>query len=134
MIVRTGVDLLETNRFEGISPGIRRRFLQRVYTERELAQAQDNDETLIALFSSKEAVSRALGTGIGPVAWREIEILHQPSGMPEVHLHGRAREIAGELGLCHWSLSISHSRSHVVAFVIALGSEPEAPAGGQAGV
>ena len=121
----TGVDLLETDRMAGLNPRIRQRFIRRVYTERELAQIRDEDQTLIARFAAKEAVSKALGTGIGPVSWQEIEILEKPSGAPYVVLHGKAKEVAESLGLQHWSLSLSHSRSHAVAFVVGWGEDAQ---------
>lgn len=108
---------------EGLNPHIRQRFIQRVYTEREREQVGDEDQGLIARFAAKEAVSKALGTGIGPVSWQEIEILERPSGAPYVILHGKAKAIADAMGLTHWSISLSHSRSHAVAFVVGWGEE-----------
>ena len=119
----TGVDLLEVDRMEGLNPRIRQRFIQRVYTERESEQVGDEDQGLIARFAAKEAVSKALGTGIDPVSWQEIEILERPSGAPYVILHGKAKAIADAMGLTHWSISLSHSRSHAVAFVVGWGED-----------
>jgi holo-[acyl-carrier protein] synthase len=121
--LRTGVDILETDRMQGIRPEIRKRFIQRVYTELEQEQCGDSDQALVARFSGKEAVSKALGTGIGFVAWREIEILEKPSGAPYVVLHGRAQAVADALGIQVWSISLSHSRNLAVAFVVAWGPE-----------
>lgn len=107
----------------GLNPRIRQRFIHRVYTEREREQIRDEDQGLIARFAAKEAISKALGTGIGPVSWQEIEILEKPSGAPYVILHGKAKAIAEAMGLTHWSLSLSHSRSHAVAFVVGWGED-----------
>jgi holo-[acyl-carrier protein] synthase len=76
---------------------------------------------LAVCFAAKEAASKALGTGIGPISWRDVEILHKWSGEPYLVLHGAARAIAKELGLTNWSVSLSHSRENAVAVVVAAG-------------
>ena len=72
-------------------------------------------------FAAKEAVAKALGTGIGDVTWTEIEILGDEQNAPKLTLSGMAETKAKELGLTNWSVSISHSQSHSVAFVVAIG-------------
>jgi holo-[acyl-carrier protein] synthase len=121
MILRSGIDILEISRLDEINPAIRERFIARVYTADEIAQAKNHSETLTGLFSAKEAVSKALGTGIGAVHWQDIEVLHLPSGQPTVSLHGQAKIIANQLGLTTWSVSISHDRDRVVALAVAIG-------------
>jgi holo-[acyl-carrier-protein] synthase len=121
MIVRSGIDTIEISRLKEINPAIRARFIERVFTTNEIHQASNRDEALSGLFAAKEAVSKALGTGIGHVSWREIEILHHPTGQPSVILHGNARRVADELGLTNWSVSISHDRNKAVAIAIAIG-------------
>lgn len=123
MILATGVDLIEIDRLAAIRPAILKRFIVRVFTPAELAQAGENRSSLAGLFAAKEAVAKALGTGIGPVAWQEIEILRTPEGAPVLHLHGNADTIARLKGLVHWSISISHSRTHAVALAVAIGGE-----------
>ncbi len=121
MILATGVDLIEIDRFSSIRPEILKRFLARVYTPAELEQVGGSHSSLAGLFAAKEAVAKALGTGIGPVSWKEIEILSSPKGEPILHLHGNADTIARQKGLNRWSLSISHSRTHAVAIAVAAG-------------
>ncbi len=121
MILRSGIDIIEVSRIDEINPNIRRRFIKRVYTPQEILQARDQSDTLTGLFSAKEAVSKALGTGIGKVHWQDIEILHLPSGQPVIHLHGHAKHVADQLGLETWSVSISHDRDKVVALAVAIG-------------
>lgn len=121
MILRSGIDILEICRLDEINPAIRERFITRVYTPEEIAQAKNHTDTLTGLFSAKEAVSKALGTGIGAVHWQDIEILHLPSGQPVVRLHGQAKIVADQLGLTTWSVSISHDRDRVVAMAVAIG-------------
>ena len=114
----TGVDLIEIERLAGVNPSIRDRFLKRVYTSRELDECEGVNSSLAGRFAAKEAVAKALGCGIGPIAWREIEILRAESGGPVLHLHGKAKDMAANLGVESWSVSISHSRTHAVAMVV----------------
>ena len=119
--LRTGIDLIEIDRLPAIQPRIRARFMARVYTPQELVEARESYPSLAGKFAAKEAASKALGTGIGPVRWQDFEILHGPQGEPVLHLHGAAQVIADKLGLKTWSVSISHSRSQAVAVVVAIG-------------
>lgn len=121
MILRTGVDIVEIQRLEQVNPAIRERFIRRVFTPREIELARGSYASLAGRFAAKEAVSKALGTGIGPVSWQDIEIRRDASGAPVLHLHGRAAEVARLLGLTTWSVSISHGRTHAVAMAVALG-------------
>lgn len=117
----TGVDLVEIERIRGVIEHHGARFLQRVFTSQELDEVKDNYASLAARFAAKEAVAKALGTGIGLVAWKEIEILRGPARQPILHLHGAAQHLAREMGLQHWSISLSHSHAHALAFVVAMG-------------
>ena len=122
MLLRTGVDLIEISRIAEIVRRHGRRYLDRIYTPAELDQSRQLPETLAGRFAAKEAVAKALGTGIGAVSWQDIEILGDEQNAPVLQLHGSAARLADELGLSSWSLSISHSLSHAVAFVVAIGS------------
>jgi holo-[acyl-carrier-protein] synthase len=121
MILRSGIDTIEISRLEDIRASIRRRFIARVFTTQEIAQALDRNDILAGLFAAKEAVSKALGTGIGRVRWQDIEVLHLPTGQPILHLHNNAKIIADDLGLTDWSVSISHDRSKAIAVAVAIG-------------
>jgi holo-[acyl-carrier protein] synthase len=118
-MLRNGVDIIEIERLAQISPEIRARFINRVYTESEKAICGDNNACFAGRFAAKEAVSKVLGTGIGPVSWKDIEILRGEAGEPIIILHAKAREKANEIGIQTWSISISHSRTLAIAFVIA---------------
>jgi holo-[acyl-carrier protein] synthase len=120
-ILRTGVDLVEIERLSGLSPEIYQRFLQRVFTNRELSEAGDSPASLAGRFAVKEAVSKVLGTGIGSLGWQQIEVERGPAGEPILHLYGNALLQAEQLGLTLWSISISHTRTHAVAVAVAMG-------------
>jgi holo-[acyl-carrier protein] synthase len=120
-MLRSGVDLVEINRIQGTVERYGDRFLKRVYTPYELAEVGSNYSSLAARFAAKEAVSKALGSGIGSVAWQEIEIRRGPANQPILHLYGAALNLAKELGLKDWSVSLSHSALLAIAFVVAWG-------------
>lgn len=122
MILQSGIDTIEISRLDDIKPSIRERFVARVFTAQEITQARDRSDVLSGLFAAKEAVSKALGTGIGYVSWQEIEILHLRTGQPIVNLHGNAKKVAEQLGLETWSVSISHDRNKAIAVAVAIGA------------
>lgn len=121
MKLRSGIDTIEISRLDEIKPAIRERFIQRVFTDKEKEQARNRSDVLSGLFAAKEAVSKALGTGIGYVHWRDIEIVHLASGQPTVTLHDNAKTVANQLGLDTWSVSISHDRNKAIAMAVAIG-------------
>lgn len=120
--LRTGIDLIEVERVGRAVQRHGERFLKRVFTPAELELLGDNLPSLAARFAAKEAVAKALCTGIGDVSWLEIEILRGKSKEPVLQLHGAARRLADESGLKTWSLSLSHTHEHAIALVIALDS------------
>lgn len=121
MILRTGVDLIEVARVRSAIQRHGQQFLQRIYTPRELTEVGDNESSLAARFAAKEAVSKALGTGIGEVTFQDIEILRGASGEPVLHLHCAAASLSAALGLETWSVSLSHTQEHAIAMVVAIG-------------
>ena len=121
MILRTGVDLVEISRFKHLKPEIRQRFIERIFIPEEIQEFGDSDQRLAAGFAAKEAASKALGCGIGPISWHEISLTHLPNGEPVIQFSGKAAALAAEMGLRQWSISISHSKTHAIAMVVALG-------------
>ena len=121
MLLRTGVDLIEVSRIEEVVARHGKHYLERIYTPAELEQCGKRAESLAGRFAAKEAVAKALGSGIGDVSWKEIEVLGDDQNAPVLTLHGAAEKMAKEIGLTTWSVSISHSQSHSVAFVVMIG-------------
>ena len=117
--ISVGVDVIEIERVAAVVERWGERFLRRVYTELELAYCRGRIPELAARFAAKEAVTKALGTGIRGLAWREMEILADPLGKPLVRLHGRALERAARIELTEFAVSLSHSREYAVAMVVA---------------
>ncbi len=118
--VAVGVDLIERERIVATHARFGERFLQRVFTDLELTQAGGNVARLAGRFAAKEACAKALGTGIGQVAWREIEIVRQDGGKPIVRLSGAAAKRAAALHLVAFDVSISDTHTHALAVVVAL--------------
>ena len=121
MPLSSGVDLVEIQRLQSAIERHGDRFLNRIFTPRELKEVGQNTASLAARFAAKEAVAKALGTGIGPINWHEIEILRGPARQPLLHLHGAAGRLARQLNLEEWSLSLSHTAAHAIALVVASG-------------
>jgi len=120
-MLKTGVDLIEIERIKASINKYGERFLKRIYTSKELSLFGGNVGSLAARWAAKEAVAKALGCGIGPVQWIEIEILRGEQKEPVLYLHGDAAKMADEQGLTSWSLSLSHTHEHAVAMVVAVG-------------
>ena len=119
MKLATGIDLIEIERIESAIQQHGRRFLERIFTPAELVEVQGRTASLAARFAAKEAVAKALGTGIGPVGWKDIEIRRGPAGEPLLELHGAAACLAEAQGLQTWSISLSHTHAHAVAVAVA---------------
>jgi holo-[acyl-carrier protein] synthase len=117
--MRSGVDLIEVYRIDRAILRHGDRFFHRFFTAQELIDAAGSTPALAARFAAKEAVSKALGTGIGDVGWKEIEIVNGPRRQPMVRLYGRARRSADEQGLQVWAISLSHTHEHAMAVAVA---------------
>lgn len=123
-MIRVGVDQVLIPRLERSLARWGPRFLERVFTERELRDCGTRSQSLAARFAGKEAVAKALGTGMmGGVSWREIEIVTAPTGQPQLRLHGEAQRHAVRLGLEEWAVSLTHSGDQALAVVIARSRE-----------
>ena len=120
-MLRTGVDLCEIPRVREAIERHGERLLARIFTATERAQCGQNYASLAARFAAKEAVAKALGTGLGVVSFTEIEIVRAESGEPLLSLHGDAKAAADQMGLKEWAVSLSHTHEYAVASVVALG-------------
>ncbi|MGB2964979.1 MAG: holo-ACP synthase [Anaerolineales bacterium] len=133
MNISSGIDLIEIERIEKALERHGERFLKKIFSETELERldrftARQVNPRLIAAelaarFAAKEACSKALGTGIGPVSWKEMEVFNEPSGKPTLSLSGKAAQIASLRGYTSWSVSLTHSREMAAAVVVCVGEE-----------
>lgn len=121
MIKGSGIDIIEIDRIKkAIDRNIN--FINRIFTSREIEyinKKHNNINTIAGIFAAKEAVSKALGSGISGFKWTDIEIKHKPSSEPYVALYGRAKEIAENNKISNMHITISHSKDNAIAFAIA---------------
>lgn len=111
-----GVDIVEIARIKKAIDRWGHDFLKRIYTEPELDLYLKNPSSLAARFSGKEAVIKTLNSeGIN---LKEIEILSDDNGKPQVKLYGKAQLKAKDSGLTNIDISLSHCRDYAVACVI----------------
>ncbi len=118
-----GVDIVDIARIERVVQRWGERFLNRVYTPAEIAHCRGRAPALAVRFAAKEAVSKTLGVGIWGkkgIRWVEAEVRSDPLGKPEVVLYGRAAELAAQLGLNQWAISLSHTDGQAIAMVVAI--------------
>lgn len=118
-MLAVGVDLIEVERIAVALARHGDRFRQRVFTDRELAHCAGNTRSLAGRYAVKEAVVKALGTGIGDVSWTDIEVLNDSRGKPHLKLHASAQALARTKGLDHWDVSLSHTKTHAIGFAVA---------------
>lgn len=111
-----GVDIVNVERF-GAAVRRSEAFLKRNFTGNELSYClafPSSDERLAARFAMKEAVGKALGTGIRPT---EVEVVHDANGAPVIRLHGRMLEEHADK---RFLVSLSHDSDYAIAFCIAV--------------
>jgi holo-[acyl-carrier protein] synthase len=119
-MLAVGVDMIEIERMERGMARRGPRFLNRFFTAQEQEQCAGRAASLAGRFAVKEAVGKALGTGIGDVTWKEVEIVNDERGRPILTLHGAAARLAAARGLRHWAISLSHTSTHAVGLAVAL--------------
>lgn len=138
MRIFCGTDIVHIQRIEKAIDRQGERFLKRLYTARELAQCRSENPavpfhpaspyrtaSLAARFAGKEAIAKALGTGVGPlnISWTDLEILSEPSGMPVAILHAAANERFQAIGGISVAISLAHEQDIAQAFCVILSSD-----------
>lgn len=124
MIIGIGVDIIEIERVRQAIQN-NKNFLSKLFTEKEIdyfISRNMNSEVIAGNFAAKEAVSKALGTGIRGFSFKDIEILRNELGKPEVILHSGANLIGNKLvgnnNSLRVHLSISHNNSSAIAYSV----------------
>ncbi len=118
-MLAVGVDMIEIARIERGLERHGERFLQRFFTEQEIVYCDGRFPSLAGRFAIKEAVGKALGTGIGDIRWTDVEVVCDGRGKPELLLHNQAQALAASQGWTHWDISLSHTDTHAIGFVVA---------------
>ena len=125
MIVGIGIDRIEIQRVADVLARHPGRAAERLFTSSERAaceQRADSAQCYAARFAAKEAVLKVLGTGWrSGISWHDIEVRRSPSGQPMLRLSGRCAQLAREIGVREWRVSLSHTDRVAVASVIGCG-------------
>jgi holo-[acyl-carrier protein] synthase len=130
-VIKIGTDICSVDRISTAYKRFGQRFLRRILLQSEIDYIMRDTPHVVARlagrFAAKEAAVKALGTGWHGVDWKEVEIVHHPSGEPGIKLHGRAAKVAIQKGLQCWEVSVSHERAFATASVLAYSSGTSSP-------
>ncbi len=122
MIVGIGVDIVETVRVEKLSAKFGERFARRILTTDELQEfgrRKHSSSYLATRFAAKEAVAKALGTGIGEqLGFHSIQIDNDAQGKPLLRFMGTAIDLIAGLKIDNAMISLSDEKHYVVAMVV----------------
>ena len=125
-VAGVGIDAVDVDRFRAVlqrRPGM----ADRLFTDAERRDASrrgDPTQSLAARFAAKEAVLKALGRGVGSVAFREVEVVRATgvgsrAGAPSIRLGPEATRLANERDIGQWHVSMSHTATVAIAVVVA---------------
>jgi holo-[acyl-carrier protein] synthase len=124
MIYGIGIDVVEVDRIEDAISRQGEHFLRKLFSENERQYCDQQKRPGLhyaARFAAKEAVSKALGTGIGGKAgWLEMEVIRAESGAPTMIFHGRALEFIHAQGIAEVQVSLTHARDYAAANAVAI--------------
>lgn len=119
--MKVGVDIVQISRIESLKDKYKKKFLNRVFTDSEITYIDEkgrNPDTIAGLYAAKEAISKALGTGIGQVSWKDLDISHDEKDKPFLSDSLKLKPILNELDIGRFEISISHDGDYAIAFVI----------------
>lgn len=120
-MISTGVDIVKVSRIENIVDKRRETFYRKVFTKNEInyiKKRKHNIKTISGLFAAKESVSKAIGSGIGKIGWKDIEVRHNSKGRPIVNLSSSGWSKIEDVRINTFDLSISHEKEYAIAFVV----------------
>lgn len=122
--ITTGIDIINIDRIRNTILKNKDKFYERLFTEKEIDYINsvgNSPETVSGMFAAKESVSKALGTGIGAIGWKDIEILHDEKGKPFINISEKLGVRIFELGLEAVEITITHERDIAMALAIGYG-------------
>jgi holo-[acyl-carrier protein] synthase len=120
MIYGIGIDIVRTERIKTVIEKWGRRFLEKVFTDREITYCYKRKNPYLSLsvrFAAKEAFIKAIGSEV-PVSFTDIEVLNAITGQPFLNLGGRAGDFLNSNGIKTAHLSLSHEHDYGVACVV----------------
>ncbi|MFH0771083.1 MAG: holo-ACP synthase [Candidatus Omnitrophota bacterium] len=119
MIEGFGVDIVEVKRIRSAVKRWGNKFLDKVYTKRELAYCMSKgsaEQHLAARFAAKEAVYKAFGgDGKNPIVWTDVEVINESNGKPKIILKGSAKKLMGKRKVSQAFISLSHTKNYAVS-------------------
>lgn len=121
MIVGIGTDLIQIDRIRGVLRRQGERFARRILTPQEFLVFSDHYAPAAFLakrFAAKEALSKALQSGIGRISWQDVQVSNSPAGAPVIQLFGKAQALLVAQGGRNILLSLSDERDYALAFVV----------------
>ena len=122
MIYGVGTDIVEINRIRKVIEKQKEAFLKRVFTQNEIREGNSRKKPGIyyaGRWAAKEALSKALGTGIGKECnWTDIEISNEKHGSPKCSIFGNAQKLAKKNNINKIHVSISHEQEYACSTVI----------------
>lgn len=124
-VVGIGFDIVEVARIRRAWEKFGDAFLQKVFGEEELAyclKLRQPELHFAARFAAKEAIVKALGTGIGIIGWRDLVITREPFGAPVVKWYGEASQYLRDIGGETIKISLSHTQDYAAAQAMVLGN------------
>lgn len=123
LVLGHGIDIVAVSRIARLVDEHGQRFLQRTYTDQELAECLDDRRAMTRLasrFAAKEAAMKALGTGLSRgITWHDFAVERRASGQPHLVVTGRAAALAAEADMSTWMVSLSDTAEYAVASVLA---------------
>lgn len=124
-VIGVGIDIIELERIDGSFNRFGSRFLSRILTPKEqnAVGSPPRIRSVAARFAAKEAVAKAMGTGIRGFSFLDIEVVNDELGAPRVVLHGAAKRIAAQRGIQAIRISMTHSRAYAAAVAVAEGGD-----------
>ena len=128
MEIFLGTDICEISRIEKIYNKYDRKFITKIFTNKEreycLSNSKNSMLRFAGRFAAKESVSKALGVGINGLGWSEgidwldVEIIRNANGSLDLKLTNKAFEISSKMGITNWKVSVSHSKEFAISTVI----------------
>lgn len=119
-----GIDVIEVDRIESSIAQFGDTFTHKIFTEKERLYCDAQKRPAMhyaARFACKEAVSKALGTGIGKhLGWLDMEVIRKKSGEPELKLMGKGADFAKKNKLSQVKTSITHAQHYAASNAVAL--------------
>lgn len=121
MIIAVGTDIVEIARIDKALQQHGRKFAERILCHGELLRFDETAQSAAYLakrFAAKEALAKALGTGIGSVSWQDMETVNTTKGQPQFILRAAAQQVMSDLGADEVLLSLSDEQHYALAFVV----------------